>query len=56
MEFIPWYAWIVLVSIVVAGVVQLVRLTRDNDDPDTHPEMRARLVALEDRIERVERR
>lgn len=55
MEFIPWYAWIVLVAIVVAGVVQLVRLTRDHD-PDTHPEMRARLVALEDRVERLERR
>ncbi|WP_181009864.1 hypothetical protein [Ornithinimicrobium sufpigmenti] len=55
MEYIPWYAWIVLVAIVVAGVVQLVRLTR-GDDPDASPEMRSRLVALEDRIERLERR
>lgn len=55
MEYIPWYAWIVLVAIVVAGVIQLVRLIR-SDDADTSPEMRSRLVALEDRVERLERR
>lgn len=55
MEFMPWYAWIVLVAIVVGGVVQLVRLAR-SDDPDAPLEMRARLVALEDRVERLERR
>lgn len=56
MDFIPWYAWIVLVAIVVGGVVQVVRQARGGDGAAGSPELRSRLVALEDRVERLERR
>lgn len=55
MESIPWYAWIVLVSIVVAGIVQLARLPRGGGS-QAEPELRARVIALEERIQRLEGR
>lgn len=53
MESIPWYAWIVLVSIVIAGIVQLARTMQSSQDDQ--PDLRARIVALEERLNRLDR-
>lgn len=56
MEFIPWYAWIVLVAIVVGGLVQIVRIARQPHGGSDDSELRARVVSLEQRLERGDRR
>lgn len=56
MDAIPWYAWIVLLAIAMGGVVQLVRLASTRDDAaGSAPDLRARVISLEQRVERLER-
>lgn len=57
MDAIPWYAWIVLLAIVMGGLVQVVRIVSTrNDGGRIDPDLRARVISLEQRIERLERR
>ncbi|GAA1140406.1 hypothetical protein [Ornithinicoccus hortensis] len=57
MDAIPWYAWIVLLAIAMGGLVQVVRLISSRDTADhIDPDLRARVISLEQRIDRLERR
>lgn len=53
----PWYAWIALAVILVAVVVQMARMARSRSQVAINdPELRARVISLEQRVERLERR